>query len=292
MKYQSIILGTALVASVLAAPATPNNGLKNRQPSEEFKQKFQAMRNESRVKRRAEKAAAKAKRDIEGTSHNVQGLEWDPTKQVSYSSNWCGAVLTSTGYDEVVGTWTTPTDLKNPNGGETGTYYISEWVGIDGDTCGSAIWQAGTVSEVSGGTQSAYAWHEWYPKAEVEFLAFDVSPGDTVTFTLTANSTSEGYVVVENTSTGKSTSISVDSPRAATDLCEYDAEWILEDFESGSSLVSLADFGSASITDIAVHKNGASASVSGAGIIDIRQSGSVLCKASLSGTTVDFTYSG
>jgi hypothetical protein len=29
-------------------------------------------------------------------------------------------------------------------------------------------------------------------------------------------------------------------------LCQYNAEWIIEDFEEGSSLVSFADFGTVS----------------------------------------------
>lgn len=42
---------------------------------------------------------------------------------------------------------------KEPSGG-TGTHSASAWVGIDGDTCGTAILQTGVDFTVSGSTVS------------------------------------------------------------------------------------------------------------------------------------------
>jgi hypothetical protein len=50
---------------------------------------------------------------------------------VEYSSNWAGAVLIGTGYKSVTGTFTVPTPSTDGSG--------AAWVGIDGDTCGTAI---------------------------------------------------------------------------------------------------------------------------------------------------------
>lgn len=62
---------------------------------------------------------------------------------VSYSTNWAGAVLTGSGYKTVVGTITVPTP-KVPSGGSSSTTYsASAWVGIDGDSCQTAILQTG-----------------------------------------------------------------------------------------------------------------------------------------------------
>lgn len=52
---------------------------------------------------------------------------------VEYSSNWAGAVLIGTGFTSVTGTFTVPTPTTAGSG--------SAWVGIDGDTCGTAILQ-------------------------------------------------------------------------------------------------------------------------------------------------------
>lgn len=54
---------------------------------------------------------------------------------VEYSSNWAGAILIGTGYTSVTGTFTVPTPSSSGSG--------SAWVGIDGDTCSTAILQTG-----------------------------------------------------------------------------------------------------------------------------------------------------
>ena len=73
---------------------------------------------------------------------NVEGGEvtaLDNETQVSYSSNWAGAVLIGSGYKSVTGTITVPTP-KTPSGGNSRTQYAaSAWVGIDGDTCETSM---------------------------------------------------------------------------------------------------------------------------------------------------------
>lgn len=94
--------------------------------------------------------------------------------------------------------------------------------------------------------------------------------------TASATTLKAGTVTLENQTTGKSVTHSF---TAQTDsLCEYNAEWIVEDFSSGGSLVNMVDFDSVTFT-------GCSPSVSGSTIIDIRQKGSVLTSCSTSGTS-------
>lgn len=77
-------------------------------------------------------------------------------------------------------------------------------------------------------------------------------------------------------------------------LCEYDAEWIVEDFEecgSSCSLVPFADFGTVTFTDVAATKSSGSVVYpSSATIIDIEQSGKVLTDCSASASEVTCTY--
>lgn len=69
---------------------------------------------------------------------------------VEYSENWAGAVITSTKVTSVTGTVVVE-DVASGDG--------AAWVGIDGDSCETAILQTG-FQWIDG----AYsAWYEWYP---------------------------------------------------------------------------------------------------------------------------------
>lgn len=120
----------------------------------------------------------------------------------------------------------------------------------------------------------------------------DVSAGDTIVMTVTATTTSKGSATLENTTTGKSVTHTFTSTEG--DLCEYDAEWIVEDYEEGLSLVPFADFDSVEFTDAYATKSTGTTVDAGddATIIDIRQSGTVYTSCSASGTTVTCTYEG
>jgi hypothetical protein len=94
----------------------------------------------------------------------AQGLSLgNDTLQVSYSTNWAGAVLIGSGYKSVTGTFVVPTP-STPSGGSTRTEYAaSAWVGIDGETCQTSILQTGVDFYVEGSSVSFDAWYEWYP---------------------------------------------------------------------------------------------------------------------------------
>ena len=202
---------------------------------------------------------------------------------VSYSSNWAGAVLVGTGYTSVTATFTAPTPSTDGSG--------AAWVGIDGDTCQTAILQTGIDWTKSGSSVTYDAWYEWYPDYSYDFSGISIAAGNTIKVTVTATSLTAGTATVENVSTGKTVTHSFSGEGSTGDLCEYNAEWIVEDYEEGSSLVSFADFGSVTFTGCSATKSGTKVGTSGATIIDIKQSNSVLTSCSVpSSSEVKCTY--
>ncbi|KAI1097238.1 peptidase A4 family-domain-containing protein [Jackrogersella minutella] len=256
------IIATLLCANmVLAAPGT-------------------AMRRQRANERIAERKLARSSNTLQHVDNEFGPTTKNGTQHVEYSSNWAGAVLIGSGYKSVTGSIVVPTP-KAPSGGSSSTTYsASAWVGIDGDTCETAILQTGIDFTVKGSSVSYDAWYEWYPDYAYDFSGIPISAGDTITMTVTASSKSAGTAVIENVTTGKSVTHSFSGESDA--LCETNAEWIVEDFESGGSLVSFADFGTVQFTGASV--NGGTG-VSGATIIDIQQNSKVLTDCSTSGSS-------
>lgn len=81
---------------------------------------------------------------------------------VEYSSNWAGAVVTTTDVTEVKGTFTVPTPSAG-SGSSGSESCATAWVGIDGDSCETAILQTGIDFCYENGSPSFDAWYEWYP---------------------------------------------------------------------------------------------------------------------------------
>lgn len=203
---------------------------------------------------------------------------------VSYSTNWAGAVLVGTKYTKVTGSFKAPTPTTKGSG--------SAWVGIDGDTCGTAILQTGIDWTKSGSSITYAAWYEWYPDYAYDFVHdLDIAAGDTITVTVEASSKAAGTATITNEDSGVTVTHTFTSSATEADLCEYNAEWIVEDYESGSSLVTFADFGTVSFTGASATTDGSEVGVDGSGIIDMETSGgSVLTDCTASGSKVSCTY--
>lgn len=128
-----------------------------------------------------------------------------------------------------------------------------------------------------------------YPDYAYDFSGFAISAGDTIKMTVTASSKTGGTAVIQNQTTGKSVSHTFTSQSGS--LCETNAEWIVEDFSSNGGLVPFADFDSVTFTGASATTSSGSVGVSGATILDIKQSNSVLTSCSTSGSsTVKCTY--
>ncbi|RPD55201.1 aspergillopepsin [Lentinus tigrinus ALCF2SS1-7] len=247
-----------------------------------------------------ERFAQRAARRAAGFSHQSQPKTLSQgsaqanlitnNSHVDYSPNWGGAVLvanTAT-YTSVTGTFVVPTPSE-PSG-ESGSHSASAWVGIDGDTCQTAILQTGLDFTVSGSSVTYDAWYEWYPDYAHDFSDISFSAGDTVTVSVTATSLSDGTATITNESTGQTVSHTFSGQPS---LCEYNAEWIVEDFESGGSLVPFANFGTVTFTDASAKTtSGSTVGPSGSTIINIEQNNKVLTSVSTASDSVAVSYVG
>ncbi|KAF8217112.1 peptidase A4 family-domain-containing protein [Mycena galopus ATCC 62051] len=208
---------------------------------------------------------------------------------VDYSSNWAGAAWESPEgtYTSVTGTFVVPTP-QAPSGGGSGMYSASAWVGIDGDTCGSAILQTGIDFTIDNGAVSFDSWYEYFPDAAHDFEDFAISAGDTITLTATASSDTAGTVTIENISTGKTVTQALTS---TAQLCGENAEWIVEDYEEGGSLVPFANFGTVTFMGArATTSDGSTVGPDGAALIDIQQGSTVLTSVSATSDSVTVSY--
>lgn len=206
-----------------------------------------------------------------------------------YSSNWAGVVIESppagATFTAVSATFTVP---KPTSTGGSGQQAASAWVGIDGDTCESAILQTGLDFTVQGSGVSYDSWYEWYPDYAYDFSGISYSTGDTVVISVVSSSKTSGTATIKNTSTGKSVTKSITS---SSSLCGTNAEWIVEDFEEGSSLVPFANFGTVTFTGATAKlSNGQTVSSSTGSQIDIQQNGKTLTSVSQSGNSVTVKY--
>ncbi|KAJ7209701.1 peptidase A4 family-domain-containing protein [Mycena pura] len=205
-----------------------------------------------------------------------------------FSSNWAGAAFESPAgtFQAVTGTFTVPTP-KAPSGG-SGSFAASAWVGIDGDTCGTAILQTGLDFTVTNGRVSYDAWFEYFPAFATDFSGITISAGNQIRLTATVSTATSGTVKIENLSTGVTVSKSLTS---SAKLCQENAEWIVEDFEEGSSLVPFANFGTVTFSNaVATMVSGATTGPSGAVIIDLEQNNQVLTSVSTSSSSVTVEY--
>jgi len=177
---------------------------------------------------------------------------------------------------------------KAPAGASSGSYAASAWVGIDGDTYNKAILQTGVDFTVQGGQVSYDAWFEWYPAVASDFSGIPIKAGDTIEMSVVATTSTSGKAVIKNVSTGKTVTKQLTS---SSKLGGQNAEWIVEDFEEGSSLVPFCDFGEVDFTSAQyTTSSGATGGADGSTILDIRQNKKVLTSASASGSSVTVKY--
>ncbi|KAI0738297.1 acid proteinase [Daedaleopsis nitida] len=272
-----MIFGAALLTQVLLATAA-------------FAIPTSKERLAQRVARRASGAhLTTPKQVVEHVFTDAEAAQGTNATHAEFSSNWSGAVLVAGAntFKSVTGTFTIPTP-REPSGG-SGTHSASAWVGIDGDTCGSAILQTGIDFTISGGRSSFDAWFEWFPDFAHDFSGISLSPGNSITVSVTATSLTGGTATIVNHSTGQTVSHSFSGQPA---LCQENAEWIVEDFSEGGGLVPLANWGTVTFTGVSAGTSSGTASPAGATIINMEQNGRVLTSVSTSGSQVSVQYTG
>lgn len=279
MKFSAVLLSQALfAASALAAPK--GHGLAARVAARNARSRL----SHPNIPAPAPEALAEEKVAPNRTN-------------VDYSSNWSGAVLTSppsgSTFTSVSAQFTVPSPSL-PQGSQQASS-ASAWVGIDGDTYTNAILQTGVDFNVDTNGQVSYdAWYEWYPDYAHDFTGISFQSGDVVSVSVTSSSNSEGTAVIENLTNGQKVTKTLSAPSSSATLGGQNAEWIVEDFESGGGLVPFANFGTVKFTQASAGtSSGSSVGTDGADILDIQQNGKVLTSASTpSSSEVDVSYTG
>jgi len=281
MKFSTVLFANLLAASaVLAAPRNS--------------------RRSGLAERIARREAARSGQPLilteESQALRTEALNAGNATHVTLeSTNWGGAILTAPPagqtFNAVSASFTVPTPSK-PAGVSGSSFAASAWVGIDGDTAQNAILQTGVDFNVaSSGAVSFDAWFEWFPLASTDFSGIPIKAGDVIALSVVATTSSTGTATIENTSTGVTVSKAISAPNTAAHLQGQNAEWIVEDFEEGDSLVPFADFGTVVFTNTVAKTASETVALSGADpIILVSSSNKALTSVTISGTEVEVTY--
>ncbi|KAH8432041.1 A4/G1 family peptidase [Aspergillus melleus] len=201
------------------------------------------------------------------------------TADIAYSANWAGVVresppTTGGAYTSVSATFTVPEPAPASNSAG-GIQAASAWVGIDGDTYTTAILQAGVDFYYDNGQIYNDAWYEWFPDVAHDF-DFSVSTGDVVSVTVESYTPTNGVAVIVNESTGQRATKQISAPNGEK-LAGQNADWIVEDFQSGDTMVPLVDFGTVEFEDMQAGDGGKGIyGTEGATVIEMKQNGRVV----------------
>lgn len=150
------------------------------------------------------------------------------------STNWSGYAVTGANgaFHSVSANWTQPTATCTTHKAQ----YASFWVGLDGFSS-SSVEQTGTDSDCSGTKPKYYGWYEMFPAFPVNFTN-PLSPGDSMSASVTFSSTSTFTLVLKDNTKGWTQTIT----KNQTGLARSSAEVITEAPSSNSGVLPLADF--------------------------------------------------
>jgi hypothetical protein len=192
------------------------------------------------------------------------------------SNNWSGYAAQGSTYTSVSSSWTEPSVSCNTNG------IVAFWIGLDG-WGSSTVEQDGTGVDCSSGSPQHFAWWETYPANAIQEYSDPVSPGDSMTSTVT----DEGNGTYEMDLTDNTQGWTENNPVSASGQ-DASAEIIAEAVTSGSSVTQLPDFGSVSFSGSQI--DGATMESAGAQAIDMTDSsGNVIASTGASDGQGDFT---
>jgi len=157
------------------------------------------------------------------------------------SLNWSGYMATTASYSSVSASWVAP----SATGNGTSTTADATWVGIGGITTSDLI-QVGTSNIVSAGGQvSTSAFYEMLPNVSITIPGVSVSPGDSITASVTEISSSLWTIYLKDNTDNETFSQNV--TYASTNSS---AEWIEEEPSYASrQLIPLDNFSTASFTN-------------------------------------------
>lgn len=274
MKFTTATLTTAMLAA--GALAAPRPGL-----AERLEQRGVLSR----------QSFPPSKLDNSSEEYGLLMKEGKGDANVQYSNNWAGVVREqpppSGTYTAVSATFTVPDPTATDNSGDQEA--ASVWVGLDGDTYTKAILQAGIDSYIQNGQKSYDAWYEWYPNSAENFN-LGLTAGDVIVAKVEASSPSKGVAIIENKSTGQTVSKTISAPSTSATLAGQNAEWIVEDFNTGNSQVPFANFGHVTFTGAQAASDDGQYGVNNAAVLAIQQNGELLADVRIESDT-QFTVS-
>jgi hypothetical protein len=196
--------------------------------------------------------------ELEGRAllSSVQPL---PLSDTAYSTNWSGyaaetnlSAPAANAVTQVSGSWTVPKVTGKASA------YSSVWVGIDGYSSNS-VEQLGTEQDTSrSGATTYYAWWEMYPNPSVQITSVKISPGDSISANVTYNSGAYTLQITDNTTRQSFTTTQTATAQRSS------AEWIVEAPSSISSVLPLANFGTATFSGAQATINGTTGAIDNA----------------------------
>ncbi|GAA1952424.1 G1 family glutamic endopeptidase [Kitasatospora viridis] len=194
------------------------------------------------------------------------------------STNWAGYAANGATFSTVTSSWVEPQVSCNSDG------IAAFWIGLDG--WGSqSVEQDGTGVDCSSGSPQPFAWWETYPDNSVQEYGDPVSPGDSLTSTVTARSDGQYELALTDSSQGWTEDNVVAAPSGAQNAS---AEVVAEAVTSGSSVTALPDFGSIEFTGSTI--DGGTLQAANAQAIDMTDSsGSVIASTGADDNSGDFT---
>lgn len=275
MKFTINTITTAMLAT--GALAAPRSGL-----TERLEQRGVLSR----------QSFPPSKIDNSSEENGLLSLDGSGNANVQYSNNWAGVVResppASATYNAVSATFTVPDPTATDNSGDQQA--ASVWIGIDGDTYTQAILQTGIDSYIQNGEKSYDAWYEWYPNSAENFN-LGLTAGDVIVAKVQSTSPSKGVAVIENKSTGQSVTKTLSAPSTSATLAGVNAEWIVEDFNTGNTQVPFANFGQVTFSGAQATAGDGKYGVNDGQILDIQQNGQLLASVKIdSDTQFTVTY--
>jgi len=178
-----------------------------------------------------------------------------PIRENISSSDWSGYVVFSDSMNpapvirNVSASWIIPTVTVSQR-----DTYSDVWIGIGGQFDSSLI-QTGTEQDSENGSPVYLAWYELLPDYSVTINQTNVSPGDTITasISLLDVGTNEWLIEIADATNGQSFSQSFFYVSS-----RLSAEWVVERPTVNDALTTLADFGSVAFTNIRVSSDSVS----------------------------------
>jgi hypothetical protein len=155
--------------------------------------------------------------------------------------DWAGYVADSSTYTSVSASWVQPSVSCSGTTGSDADF----WVGLDGYS-DAYVEQIGTEVECSGGAAQYAAWYELYPASPV-YLSQKLSPGDSVTATVSASTGNVFTLTLSDASAGWTAS----SKHTVSGAARSSAEIMLEVPSAGAG--SATGGGSVSFTHALVN---------------------------------------